>query len=406
MDLSGRCVSAWGVASGPRRSRGAAAARWWAKQRLARAGSVLFGVAPRFPHRPISTGPAEPGGRRPTRGPRQASSGGSRRRHVIVSFQGLKARSSRNRSRKRLRRRLSRPGLVSRDLPRRCGHRQAAVPRRDAACGPKGDRRWAEFRKNRRGEPGEPAGRAGRGAPGDAAAQRGASRRRVAPMRTETSPGSIAAGPGTASASAAAATGPARCGSRLFEAGSPPPIQVRGLRAAMSSSPRRAARRAVGGARAGRACQAELVAPFARRLIHQLPDSIHHRRVETGQSVGLDVKAPLLDALEQLLTLQAQLSGQLVNARRQRQLLPDLTPVSQASQDPGVFSMVRIDRWIRIRRRPDPRPCLNAVSGVGSMAADETPRARPAHAPKPAAAASAPGSLCSTASVTIRMVSP
>jgi hypothetical protein len=43
------------------------------------------------------------------------------------------------------------------------------------------------------------------------------------------------------------------------------------------------------------------------------------------------------------LTLQAQFFGQLVNARRQRQLLPDLTPVSQAGHDLGVFSKVRID---------------------------------------------------------------
>jgi hypothetical protein len=81
----------------------------------------------------------------------------------------------------------------------------------------------------------------------------------------------------------------------------------------------------------------------ARRLIHQLSDPIHHRRVETGQCVGLDIQAPLLDALEQLLTLQAQFFGQLVNTRRQRQLLPDLTPVSQAGHDLGVFSIVRVD---------------------------------------------------------------
>jgi hypothetical protein len=81
----------------------------------------------------------------------------------------------------------------------------------------------------------------------------------------------------------------------------------------------------------------------APRLVHQLTDSIDHGRVQTGQWVGLHVQTPLLNALEQLLTRQAQFFGQLVNARRQRQLLPASTPVSQAGRDLGVFSMVRID---------------------------------------------------------------
>jgi hypothetical protein len=78
-------------------------------------------------------------------------------------------------------------------------------------------------------------------------------------------------------------------------------------------------------------------------LIHQLPDPIHHRRVETGKRISLDVKAPLLNALNQLLTFQAQFFGQLVNARRQRQLLRDLIPVSQANRDLGVYSNIRVD---------------------------------------------------------------
>jgi hypothetical protein len=85
------------------------------------------------------------------------------------------------------------------------------------------------------------------------------------------------------------------------------------------------------------------------RLIHQLPNSIHHLRVETRQGIRLDVETPLLDALEQFLALQAQLFRQLMNARRQRQLLPDLTPVSQASRDRRVFSIVRVDLFCSYR---------------------------------------------------------
>ena len=73
------------------------------------------------------------------------------------------------------------------------------------------------------------------------------------------------------------------------------------------------------------------------------PDPIHHGRVETGQGADLDVQAPLLNAFEQLLALQAQLFGQLVNARRQRQLLPDATPVSRAGLGPGrILVSVRL----------------------------------------------------------------
>jgi hypothetical protein len=38
-----------------------------------------------------------------------------------------------------------------------------------------------------------------------------------------------------------------------------------------------------------------------------------------------------------------------MNARRQRQLLPDLTPVSQASRDRRVFSIVRVDLFCSYR---------------------------------------------------------
>ena len=75
-------------------------------------------------------------------------------------------------------------------------------------------------------------------------------------------------------------------------------------------------------------------------LTTQLPDSIDCDRVETGESVCLDIKAPVLNPLQQLRTLQTQLFGQLVNSRRQRQLLPDQIPVSRVSRDPGT-------RWIQ-----------------------------------------------------------
>ena len=81
----------------------------------------------------------------------------------------------------------------------------------------------------------------------------------------------------------------------------------------------------------------------ALRLIHQLSDALNRGRLEAGQRAGLDVEAPLLNALDQLLTLEAQFFGQLVNANRQRQLLPASVPVSQAGRDLGVVSMVRID---------------------------------------------------------------
>jgi hypothetical protein len=82
---------------------------------------------------------------------------------------------------------------------------------------------------------------------------------------------------------------------------------------------------------------------LALRLNHQLSDALNRGRLEAGQRAGLDVEAPLLNALDQLLTLQAQFFGQLVNANRQRQLLPASVPVSQAGRDLGVVSMVRID---------------------------------------------------------------
>jgi hypothetical protein len=82
---------------------------------------------------------------------------------------------------------------------------------------------------------------------------------------------------------------------------------------------------------------------LALRLIHQLSDALNRGRLEAGQRAGLDVEAPLLNALDQLLTLEAQFFGQLVNANRQRQLLPASIPVSQAGRDLGVVSMVRID---------------------------------------------------------------
>jgi len=82
-----------------------------------------------------------------------------------------------------------------------------------------------------------------------------------------------------------------------------------------------------------------------RRIIHliQSLDPVHHRRIETGQSTDLDVESPLLNSVEQLLTLEIQLFGQLMNARRQRQLLPDVTPASRAGHDPGKFWVVRVD---------------------------------------------------------------
>jgi hypothetical protein len=73
---------------------------------------------------------------------------------------------------------------------------------------------------------------------------------------------------------------------------------------------------------------------FARRwLFHQLSDSLHGRRVETGQGADLDIKPPLPDAVEQLRALQSQLFRQLVNTRGQRQLLPELAPDSRGCHD-------------------------------------------------------------------------
>ena len=75
-----------------------------------------------------------------------------------------------------------------------------------------------------------------------------------------------------------------------------------------------------------------------RRLFHQSPDPVHHRRVEARQGTDLDVESPLLNAVQQLLTLQAQLFGQLVNAHRQRQLLPDVSSGLPGWTRPGSNS--------------------------------------------------------------------
>ncbi len=68
--------------------------------------------------------------------------------------------------------------------------------------------------------------------------------------------------------------------------------------------------------------------------LHHRPDPIHHGRVQTRQGAHLDVQALLLNAFQQLVALQAQLLGQLVHAHRQRQLLPDATPVPRAGLIP------------------------------------------------------------------------
>ncbi len=72
-----------------------------------------------------------------------------------------------------------------------------------------------------------------------------------------------------------------------------------------------------------------------RRRTAQLSDPVNRGRIETGEVTGLDVKTPDLNLLQQLCALQSQLLGQLVNSRRQRQLLPDLNPVPRAGRDPG-----------------------------------------------------------------------
>jgi hypothetical protein len=84
-----------------------------------------------------------------------------------------------------------------------------------------------------------------------------------------------------------------------------------------------------------------------RRLTAQLPDSIDCDRIETGEIACLDIKAPVLNPLQQLRTLQTQLFGQLVNSRRQRQLLPDQIPVLRISHDPGTLAMVQTNlSWV------------------------------------------------------------
>jgi hypothetical protein len=72
-----------------------------------------------------------------------------------------------------------------------------------------------------------------------------------------------------------------------------------------------------------------------RRRAAQLPDPVYRGRIEAGEIAGLDVNTPTLNTLQKLCTLQTQLLGQLVNSRRQRQLLPDLIPVPRAGRDPG-----------------------------------------------------------------------
>ena len=251
--------------------------------------------------------------------------------------------------------------------------------------GPKAGRRWAEFPKNRRGEPAGPPGPRAGAASRDRRRPTGRGRRGAGGRadadgdepginRCGAAAGGAVNGRGRDGVAADRSGRPARLASPGSPAASPrPPARV--PRCGLPPCAAVAARPAwcgAGGADAGRAGARRLRS--ARRLIHQLPDPIHHRRVETGQGVGLDVQTPLLDALEQLLTLQAQFFGQLVNARRQRQLLPDLTPVSQASRDLGVFSMVRVDQfWIRIRRRLRSSTLLRtAVSSAGSMAGEGT----------------------------------
>jgi hypothetical protein len=56
-----------------------------------------------------------------------------------------------------------------------------------------------------------------------------------------------------------------------------------------------------------------------------------------------------------------------MNARRQRQLLPDLTPVSQASRDRRVFSIVRVDLFCSYRGPASGRHGTLALGFVVSL---------------------------------------
>ncbi len=106
----------------------------------------------------------------------------------------------------------------------------------------------------------------------------------------------------------------------------------------------------------GRRCRGrtgDTAFPAGGRRVHQVPDPIHHGRVQARQGAQLDVQSFLLNAIQQFLALQAQLFGQLVHAHRQRQLLPDAAPVSRAGLDPGLYRGVLDDSFRSHKTKAD-----------------------------------------------------
>ena len=220
----------------------------------------------------------------------------------------------------------------------------------------------------------------------------------------------------------------------------------RRFRQARSRGRRRRARRRRCRRSRGRCPRSRTRRPMPRRrLSAQLPDPLGCGRIETGEVAGLDLKAPALNTLQQLRALQSQLFGQLVNSRRQRQLLPGLIPVPRVRRDPGwildgsgkslakdpardlvIYSMHGrpgkcepkrpTERAIpgRLTERPEPggRFTPGRRTGPGPQAelsSDRSPAsfaARSARGVGEGAPGTRSGAFCSTASVAIRIPSP